>query len=540
MQIRQCHSILRSFGNSCSWTRPPEHAENHCTKSCRNKLLSRFTHSSRELLLTDSKACAANVKLRGNNRTCYMALSQLSSQDCENKRLNCDNFDLRNNMSAIDQAVSKCDIGLADLQNIVRRRSLCDGDTRMSAINLRCRAFQRYMTNGKKYMYMTLRGGHKCMLNQYSSVGSIPSQNQNCKQFHSSVTWSHNEWGMRVRTEPPWRVLFFGTDRISVETLKRLHDSMHSGHSVVESLEVVANKEKREVRRYSEEKGLKIYDWPIQAIPNKYDVGVLVSFGHLIPDDIIHMFPYGILNMHPSLLPRWRGASPIIHTILNGDPETGISIMEIRPKHFDIGPLLMHRRFPVPYRCTSLQLAEILAPIGADMIVETLADLRTLERFEEEQDTSGIRYAHKLIPKNANIDWENQTCDDIDHQFRAISEVKPLRSEWRGHIVKMFDMLDPDITNKPAPKLVRGYKEDLNLAVPGTPAYHTKQDCILVKCKDGVVGFKSLSIRKPMTAKDFLGGYLTPPDGSIFVSLENDLNKFVKTKQIPVLLKAKI
>ena len=220
MQIRQFYGLLRSPGNNCSWTGLPV---SHCT-CISQELFSRHSHSSRELFLTHSAGCAAEMKVTGNNRTCYMGVFHHSKQYCENKRLNCDKYDLSNSTSAINQAVSKCDTRLSDLQNRDRRQSLYDGEIWTSVIKLRCRAFQRYMSNGKRYM--TLHGSHKCLLNQYSSVGSIPSQNQNCKHFHSSVRWSHNEWGMGVRTEPPWRVLFFGTDRISVETLKRLYDNM--------------------------------------------------------------------------------------------------------------------------------------------------------------------------------------------------------------------------------------------------------------------------------------------------------------------------
>ena len=220
MQIRQFYGLSRSPGNNCSWTGLPV---SHCT-CISQELLSRHSHSSRELFLTHRAGCAAEMKVTGNNRTCYMGVFHHSKQYCENKRLNCDKYDLSNSTSAINQAVSKCDTRLWDLQNRDRRQSLYDGEIWTSVINLRCRAFQRYISNGKRYM--TLHGSHKCMLNQYSSVGSIPSQNQNCKHFHSSVRWSHNEWGLGVRTEPPWRVLFFGTDRISVETLKRLYDNM--------------------------------------------------------------------------------------------------------------------------------------------------------------------------------------------------------------------------------------------------------------------------------------------------------------------------
>ncbi|XP_034487637.1 methionyl-tRNA formyltransferase, mitochondrial isoform X2 [Drosophila innubila] len=129
------------------------------------------------------------------------------------------------------------------------------------------------------------------------------------------------------------KVLFFGTDNFSLPSLQKLHQNKVEV-GVVTSFKSPANC----VRSYAELQKLPLYRWPITAEQcAAYEVGVVVSFGHMIPLPIINAFPSGIINVHASLLPRWRGAAPIIYAIMKGDTKTGVSIMQIQPHHFDIG-----------------------------------------------------------------------------------------------------------------------------------------------------------------------------------------------------------
>ncbi|KAL3887366.1 hypothetical protein ACJMK2_027308 [Sinanodonta woodiana] len=333
-----------------------------------------------------------------------------------------------------------------------------------------------------------------------------------------------------IRSNPPWRILFFGTDNFAIATLKALNENRICQSSrLVETLEVVSIKGQTPVRKYSEEVGLCVYDWPFKSVIDQYDVGVVISFGHMIPDSIIHMFPYGILNVHPSLLPRWRGASPIIHTILNGDMETGISVMEIRPRHFDIGPLLMQRKYPVSDRMTAFGLADILAPFGGQLLLKCLENLPTLENCEVEQTNRGVTYAHKIVPVMSNIDWVNQTCVDIDRQYRAIHEIYPLRSSWNGNAVKLLNMIHPkDLSVSHVQSVLsRFWPGDIAGLLPGMPVFDKEKNCLLVRCKDGMVGFTHVIIKKKMNAQAFYNGYMSNPQhrGICFESIPNHLNK---------------
>ncbi|XP_064596193.1 methionyl-tRNA formyltransferase, mitochondrial-like [Liolophura sinensis] len=324
------------------------------------------------------------------------------------------------------------------------------------------------------------------------------------------------------RQKPPWRILFFGTDDFSLHTLKVLHSNRQQlDYKLVDTLEVVT-KQKCSVRRFAEVTGLVTHDWPISITPEKFDVGVLVSFGKLIPSKVINKFAYGILNIHPSLLPRWRGAAPIPHTVLNGDQETGVSIMQILPTRFDQGPIVKQVKLPVPPGCTTLELAQGLGEKGSQMILEVLSDLVSHLDNRVQQSTEGVTLAHKLSRTMAYINWESQTCQQIDQQYRALHELLPLRTEWNGKAVKLLDMI---ITEDDVETAAEVFFKTKHFS-PGQPFYRKKSNKLYIRCKDGWVGFKSLILKKPMTAQDFDCGYLsktlTYPDMK-FTSVKNGL-----------------
>ncbi|GFO43415.1 methionyl-tRNA formyltransferase, mitochondrial [Plakobranchus ocellatus] len=284
-----------------------------------------------------------------------------------------------------------------------------------------------------------------------------------------------------MRSNPPWRVLFFGTDEFSVSTLQALNEDRlfaPNESKLVELLHIVHPRTKKPspVMKYAALHDLRGYIWPLKNLnkDQEYDVGVLASFGHLIPSRLVKAFPYGILNVHPSLLPRWRGAAPVHHTILNGDRTSGVCIMSIQPKVFDCGPLLAQATVDIPPRCSQVLLRDMLAHKGT----------------------------HKISQNMTFIDWQNQTTEDIDCQYRALHETAELRTEWQGMTIRLVNMLDirhqPDIKTEVTP-------------VPGLPIYNKADGTLWVCCKNGWVGFSHVVIKKKMTAKSFYNGYLSKP-----------------------------
>ncbi|XP_013414833.1 methionyl-tRNA formyltransferase, mitochondrial [Lingula anatina] len=328
------------------------------------------------------------------------------------------------------------------------------------------------------------------------------------KRFCSSCTFVNKKVPVSFRVEPPWRILFIGTDEFSLETLKALNDArLRDNHTLIEHLDVVALKLKKPcpVRKYADENGLNVSDWPIGDKHNTYDVGVVSSFGRLIPERVIHMFPYGILNVHPSILPRWRGASPIAHCLLHNDAVTGVTITEIRPKHFDIGPILISEKISVPPKITRAQLEKTLAIRGGHLLVEALSDLHWLERFESEQDPSRITYAHKLHSDLAKVNWE-WSMEEIFRKYRALHDLMDLKSQYRGQTIKFRNMVDID---EIAGQISRIEEHDGHRSrPPGYAHFIPWAKTVCVKCGDGWVGFKTVIYRKTLPACQFNNGYL--------------------------------
>ncbi|GFS04593.1 methionyl-tRNA formyltransferase, mitochondrial [Elysia marginata] len=289
---------------------------------------------------------------------------------------------------------------------------------------------------------------------------------------------------VRSNLKPPWRVLFFGTDEFSLPTLQALNENRMfapNESKLVETLHIAHPwmKKASPVMKYATLNDLNGYNWPIKRLDSEYDIGVLASFGHLIPSRLVNAFNYGIINVHPSLLPRWRGAAPLHHTLLNGDSVTGISIMSIQPKVFDCGPLLAQRTVEVPPRCSQELLRDILAHKGSKMILEIFSDLSQSIAAAKEQSNEGVCYAHKITQSNSFIDWKNQTVRDIDCQYRALHQTTELRTDWQGTTIRLLDMLD--IRHKP------DIRTDVTPA-PGLPVYNKADGSLWVRCKGSRAG----------------------------------------------------
>ncbi|XP_030269986.1 methionyl-tRNA formyltransferase, mitochondrial isoform X4 [Sparus aurata] len=252
---------------------------------------------------------------------------------------------------------------------------------------------------------------------------------------------------------PPWRLLFFGSDHFAVESLKRLTSSWTSSEGIVESLEVVTLSGNVPVKKFAQQNQLPLHSWPPDNLDGRFDVGVVVSFGCLLHETLINKFPHGILNVHPSLLPRWRGPAPIFHTILHGDTVTGVTIMQIRPHRFDVGPIVNQELHQVPEKCTADELGAALATKGAHLI--------------------------------------------------------PLRTMWMGKTIKLLDFVG---------KCHITLSDQRRRPAPGSVSYQKESNTLAVCCKDGWVGFKTVLLKKRLTAADFYNGYLHQTAEGLFVS----------------------
>ncbi len=153
------------------------------------------------------------------------------------------------------------------------------------------------------------------------------------------------------------------------------------------------------------------------------DIAVVVAYGLILPQAVLDAPKQGCLNIHASLLPRWRGAAPIHRAIMSGDAETGICIMQMEAG-LDTGPVLLREATEIGAQETTGALHDRLSQMGADLIVTALSDLPNL--VAEVQPDAGVTYASKIDKAEAEIDW-TLPAEDVDRQIRGLS---PFPGAW--------------------------------------------------------------------------------------------------------------
>ncbi len=167
------------------------------------------------------------------------------------------------------------------------------------------------------------------------------------------------------------------------------------------------------------------------------DALVVAAYGLILPPEVLDIFQYGCINIHASLLPRWRGAAPIQHALLAGDSETGISIMRME-EGLDTGPVFTMERIQIEPRDTSSTLHDKLAALGASSIVHALAGIESGTLRAEPQSTEGITYAHKVTREQARIDWKLPAAE-LDRAVRALNPFPAAFSYFDEQVVKIWE-----------------------------------------------------------------------------------------------------
>ncbi len=166
------------------------------------------------------------------------------------------------------------------------------------------------------------------------------------------------------------------------------------------------------------------------------DVIVVAAFGLILPPDLLDLPPAGCLNVHASLLPRWRGAAPIAAAILAGDDTTGVTLMKM-DAGVDTGPVLAQRSEPIRADDTQGTLAARLARVGADLLRETLPAYLRGAVATRPQPEEGVTYAPLLRKEDGWLDWSRPAVE-LDRQVRACTPWPGAFSEWRGKRLKVL------------------------------------------------------------------------------------------------------
>lgn len=204
------------------------------------------------------------------------------------------------------------------------------------------------------------------------------------------------------------------------------------------------------------------------------DVAIVVAFGLILPQPILDAPRLGCLNVHASILPRWRGAAPIQRAILAGDAETGVSIMKM-DAGLDTGPVLSEAKTPISPDETGETLHDRLAMMGADLLVATLPKYAAGDLTPQPQPDDGMTYAAKLEKHEGRLDFAD-TVQDLDRRVRAFSPWPGTYFEVDGQRVKV---MSAEVSDTPAD------------APPGT----VLDDCLTIACANGT--FRPTKIQRP-------------------------------------------
>ncbi len=227
----------------------------------------------------------------------------------------------------------------------------------------------------------------------------------------------------------PLKIIFAGTPEFSVKTLEALLQSPHEVIAVYTQPDRPAGRGRKltasPVKRVALQHNIPVYQ-PLTLRDEKEqdilarlgaDVMVVVAYGLILPLPVLQTPRFGCINVHASLLPRWRGAAPIQRAILAGDMITGVTIMQM-DKGLDTGDMLCKVQCPITHETTSAILHDQLAIIGAEVLIKTLAQLGQIK--PEKQDATAATYAQKISKEEAAIDW-SCSAEEIDRKIRAFN-----------------------------------------------------------------------------------------------------------------------
>lgn len=273
----------------------------------------------------------------------------------------------------------------------------------------------------------------------------------------------------------PLNIVYAGTPEFAAVALQSLIDSPHNVVAVYTQPDRPAGRGRKlkagPVKELAQQHGIEVYQpeslksQEEQAIlaDLKPDVMVVAAYGLLLPREVLNIPPMGCLNIHASLLPRWRGAAPIQRAILAGDRQTGITIMQM-DEGLDTGEMLYKLPTPINPDDTAAMLHDRLAELGAQAIIEALDGLQNGSLTPEAQDESQACYAKKLHKSEAAIDWQ-QPATRIAGQVAAFNPWPVAQTEWQGDKLRLWEAVAIDkSTTEPPGRVIQAGKEGIDIA----------------------------------------------------------------------------
>lgn len=237
------------------------------------------------------------------------------------------------------------------------------------------------------------------------------------------------------------KLVFFATDDFSLPSLHKLIASGYDIAAVITKPDAAAgrgrNLKSPAVKSLAKKAGIAVWQ-PSQVLeiggklkPLKLDYGVLVAYGKLIPPAVLELFKGGIINVHPSLLPKYRGPSPIEAAILNGDRQTGVSLMKLT-EGMDEGPVYAQATVDIPLDLDRILLGGYLASVGADLLIRKLPAILDGSLLPQQQNSRLASYTKLLTKADGQLKW-SEPAPVIERKIRAYQGFPKPRAKIDGH-----------------------------------------------------------------------------------------------------------
>ena len=294
------------------------------------------------------------------------------------------------------------------------------------------------------------------------------------------------------------KLLFAGTPEFALASLSALHGAGFTPAAVLTQPDRPAGRGRRltasPVKKFAAENGIDVWqpenlrdrDIVARISAAEPDIMIVAAYGLLLPKAVLDIPRHGCINVHASLLPRWRGAAPIQQAILNGDAETGSSLMQME-EGLDTGPVFATRATPIGDDETAGELHDRLAQIGADLLVEKLPQILAGDLEASAQDDALATYAGKIKKRDTSINW-NESAREIARKVRAYNPVPGARFESGDEVVKCLRAIVVEGDGGAAGTVMAAGKEGVDVA-----------------CGDGVLRMLEVQRpgRRPVTAAEF-------------------------------------
>ena len=297
------------------------------------------------------------------------------------------------------------------------------------------------------------------------------------------------------------RIIIFASSEFSIPLLEKLHKSEHEICAVYSQPPSISGRgmklKENEVCLKSRELNLKLLfpdninkDIEINKLEQmKPDIAVVSAYGQILSSKLLRVPKFGFVNLHPSLLPRWRGAAPIERALMAGDKETGVCTIKMI-KELDAGPILAKERFLINLDETNSSLSQKLSIIGANQLLEVINNLELISEIPQESE--GVTYAFKIHKSETRINW-NLPGKIVDRFIRGLSEKPGAWSMMNGSRVKILKSKYVKLGGEIGQNIISS----------------EKKSSLLIACSEDSVEVEIIQKegKKPVSASEFISGY---------------------------------